>query len=383
MPDRAWAEGCEWPVAFEIPVGEDWPSGFYEIEFSDRQDRGESGRSHAFFVVRDRESERENAVLVLSTSTYAAYNYWGGGCLYTGEVRVSFDRPLERGYLRRPAAPFETDFDGRAANTAVPSDPTHRRLLYYQARNHYPLWTNSAGWHNWERRFVRWTEAEGWRFGFATSQDLHHDASLLSGRELMITVGHDEYWSWEMRDAVERFVRAGGNLLALSGNTAAWQVRFEGNAMVCHKSAVDDPLSGTDQDHLVTTMWADPILGRPETQLHGLTFTRGGYHRMGHAVADGRGGYEVHRPEHWAFEALDLERGDLVGSQDFCVGYEVDGCALEFAGDLPFATGEDGAPASIEILATAPARLMSITDSVCEAPAGLWASMDPPAISSR
>ena len=35
----------------------------------------------------------------------------------------------------------------------------------------------------------------------------------------MLSVGHDEYWSWEMRDAVEGFVAAGGNVAFFSGNT--------------------------------------------------------------------------------------------------------------------------------------------------------------------
>ena len=35
---------------------------------------------------------------MLATNTYNAYNQWGGKCLYSGGVKMSFDRPLERGY---------------------------------------------------------------------------------------------------------------------------------------------------------------------------------------------------------------------------------------------------------------------------------------------
>ena len=65
----------------------------------------------------------------------------------------------------------------------------------------------------------------------------------------MLSVGHDEYWSWEMRDAVEGFVAAGGNVAFFSGNDASWQVRFdEGcHTMTSYKymGPFSDPVIGT------------------------------------------------------------------------------------------------------------------------------------------
>ena len=40
--------------------------------------------------------------------------------------------------------------------------------------------------------------------------------------------------------------------------------------------------------------------------LTGVTFTRGGYHRIGRSVRRGSGGYEVHRPEHWLLDGTGL-----------------------------------------------------------------------------
>ncbi len=92
----------------------------------------------------------------------------------------------------------------------------------------------------------------------------------------------------------------------------------------------------------------------------------------------GAGGYTVVAPEHWVFAGTDLRYGDVVGAQATAVGYEVDGCAFTVKDGRPVATGEDGAPDSLEVLATAPARLISITADHCEAPAALWASVAPP-----
>jgi hypothetical protein len=67
----------------------------------------------------------------------------------------------------------------------------------------------------------------------------------------------------------------------------------------------------------------------------------------------------VARPHHWAFEGTDLRSGDTFGERDTIVAYEVDGCALKMQDELPVPTHEDGSPETLEILATAPARLWS------------------------
>ena len=58
-----------------------------------------------------------------------------------------------------------------------------------------------------------------------------------------------------------------------------------------------------------------PDHGRPETALTGVTFTRGGYHRIASSVPHGTGGYEVHRPDHWLLEGTGLRRGDQLGAR--------------------------------------------------------------------
>ena len=60
------------------------------------------------------------------------------------------------------------------------------------------------------------------------------------------------------------------------------------------------------------------------------------------------------------------------------VGYEVDGCELTMVNGDPVPTYQDNTPAGLEVLATAPARLLSITATSSEVPEALWASTDPP-----
>jgi hypothetical protein len=167
-----------------------------------------------------------------------------------------------------------------------------------------------------------------------------------------------------MRDTLESYIAGGGNAAFFSGNAVYWQVRYEDDrrVMVCHKYDHErDPLFGTGRQHLLTTMWSSRLVGRPENTLTGVNFTRGGYIRMGRAVARGSGGYTVWRPDHWVFRGTGLGYGDVFGTRHAVVAYEVDGCELALSpGDgLPRPTGRDGTPAGFTVLATAPARLYS------------------------
>jgi hypothetical protein len=95
----------------------------------------------------------------------------------------------------------------------------------------------------------------------------------------------------------------------------------------------------------------------------GVSFSRGGYHRIGKVVARGAGGYTVHRPDHWLFEGTGVGYGDLRGAGATVVGYECDGCDFTYRDGLPYPTGVDGTPDTFEILGTAPAAHFTRTTS--------------------
>ena len=88
----------------------------------------------------------------------------------------------------------------------------------------------------------------------------------------------------------------------------------------------------------------------------GVSFTRGGYHRIGRNVTSGLGGYTLHRADHWIFDGTGLGYGDVLGAGATVVGYECDGCAFTYRDGLPYPTGEDGTPATFEILGTCPTQ---------------------------
>ncbi len=341
MPDDAPEQGCGWSPTVEVAVGDAWRSGMYVVQV-------DGSTPSAWFVVRAAVPTPGAPLLKLATNTWNAYNDVGGRNLYTGALLVSPQRPLGAGFLAKPSGEGSRVVDDTGD------------FLNFAVDHELSLWHGMSGWAGQERRFVEWAEAAGFDLDYAIDADLDDPdgAELLAGRALLLSVGHDEYWTWAMRDAVEGFLADGGNVAFLSGNTSYWQVRLEHDdrVMVAYKHHYrEDPVLGTDREHLVTSMWADPLIGRPEAAMTGVSFTRGGYHRVHLSAPLGSAGYEVQRQDHWLLEGTELRRGDLFGTEDRVVGYECDGTELTVVDGVLSATGAGGTPANFTVVATAPA----------------------------
>lgn len=318
IPDRASSDGCNWPAALTITIPDDWKSGCYVATLILKTDDKET-RSTLQFVVRSAEPGKNTKILLqLSTNTYNAYTNWGGHSLYAYHDRdglqghqVSFDRPQTSQYS------------------------------------------------NWELPFAKWAESNGYVIDYAVNSDLEFHPEILKHYRLVLSVGHDEYWSAPMRDNLEKYIADGGNVAFFSGNTCCWQVRSENNgrALTCWKQWYNvDPLFRKGDHKLLSTTWSHHLVGRPENQLTGVGFLWGGYHRSHGQFMDGPASFIVHRPEHWLFEGTDLKRDDRFGGKDTIVGYECDGCEMIWKDGLPFPTNRDGTPKSFTILGSCPAQ---------------------------
>ncbi len=363
-PVTADSTGCSWEATVQIPVDDNWQSGFYLVELVAADAPPARRLGHACFVVRS-STPRRRALFVLATNTWNAYNDWGGRSLYTGGHQVSFQRPFGRGMLTRP----ETERDDRKARPRWRGEqPDVDGEIYqrYRYEHGYPGYMGSAGWFTYDRRFVEWAERAGLEFDYAVSSDLERLEGLTDGYQLVIGAGHDEYWSGLQRDAVERFVAAGGNYASFSGNTMFWQVRLtdDGGAMVCHKYSahLDDPVIADDPSAM-TGMWCDPAVGRPESRFLGASSMYGLYSRFGQATPRGIGGFVVYRDDHWMLAGTGLHYGDVVGDDDGVVGYETVGTRFTFDHvNLPVIVTDPllPDPSDVELVAVTPASNLAM-----------------------
>ncbi len=351
--------GCNWPVAHTFTVPADWISGGYLVTLTGH--RGDHRvEEHHIIIVRPSSDQKPAPILLLcATGTWLSYNCWGGSNAYDGiagptgdrfSPRLSTQRPWTRGFCKLPQGAPRTLPEA----PPKPGDMVRYPYMEWAYAYGYSKKYASAGWASYERHFVQWAERNGYAFDVATLHDLHEDPSLLDGYRCAVSVGHDEYWSGAMRDAVDAWVEAGGKAARFAGNFL-WQTRIEdgGKTQICHKYAAidDDPVMGTNDQHLLSGAWEIPAIDRPGAQTFGVNALKGVYAGLGNCVGRGSDGFTIYRPGHWAFDGAHLGYGDVLGRDSRIYGYEVDGLDHVVRDGLPYATGTDGAPEGLEILA--------------------------------
>ena len=130
---------------------------------------------------------------ISSVLTWQSYNQWGGYSLYKGPDGQRETRDSEVSFLR----PYDGDGSGQ--------------FQYME----FPI--------------IKEAEKLGLSINYATDFDLDSKADLLSNTKAIVFGGHSEYWTTNMRDAVESAVNRGVNLIVLGGNTAFNRLDIEGS----------------------------------------------------------------------------------------------------------------------------------------------------------
>ncbi|MBF2066460.1 MAG: DUF4082 domain-containing protein [Calothrix sp. C42_A2020_038] len=229
---------CNWSDSYTIAVGSDWTSGLYIAKLIHQA----SGKQSAiWFVVRD-DSSNADILFQSSFTTFQAYNNQGKYSLYAWNsqegqkaVKVSFDRPF--------------------------TQTTSAGVWYFDSMMRF------------ERHMVRWLESQSYNVSYITNLDVQANPQIIRQHKVFLSVGHDEYWSMQERDALEQARDANPpvNLAFFSANTAYWHIRFENSTsgqanriMTCYKSNDDSISPPTNKFRLIN---------RPENALLGVMYT--------------------------------------------------------------------------------------------------------------
>lgn len=200
-----------WPVTDVITTFEEWHTGQYVIVLELTTGPHVGCVSRVPFVVRELPGDLAPGLVQMPVNTTQAYNHWGGKSLYVSgstdgapAVKVSFDRPVP-------------SWEEANLNARAP-------FVY-------------------ELPLIRWLEREGFEVAYQTDVDTHRSPHTLAGRRLLISAGHDEYWTIEMRAAFERALTDGTNLAFMGANSCYWQIRYEEDqrTIVEYRDAALDP----------------------------------------------------------------------------------------------------------------------------------------------
>jgi hypothetical protein len=359
-PEQCSVLGCGWDAVAEFRIGEDWPSGTYRLTLSAEGRGGAPIRSDHVLIVRPCEARRSQRLLqIAATGTWTAYNTWGGSNHYRGitgpnrnqyATTVSIERPWFRGLARLPDGAPRVPLEISMPPATAPRYP-HLEWAY---ANGYSEKYASAGWASYDRNFFVWAERAGFAVDLASQHELHFHPEILDAYPCIVCVGHDEYWTWEMRDAIDAYVERGGRVARFAGNFM-WQTRLEdaGKRQVCYKyrARAEDPVYRSADPSRTSGSWEAKEIGRPGASTFGLNATRGLYAGWGGCAPRGVRGFPIYRPEHWAFAGTGLYYGDLLGAEGHAYGYEVDGLDYVIRDGLPEPTETSGAPRGLQILA--------------------------------
>jgi hypothetical protein len=366
-PDQCSVEGCGWQPTFEFAIGADWQSGAYRMTLTAEGRDGQPIVSHHLFIVRPLPGRKPGRILqIAATGSWTAYNGWGGSNHYQGitgpernqfATRASTQRPWCRGFIMlppdAPRVPIEVDLPPM-------TEPRYPHMEWAFATGHSKKYA-SAGWASYDGLFFKWAERQGYAVDLATQHELHFSPEILQDYDCAVFVGHDEYWTWEMRDAVDDFVERGGRAARFAGNFL-WQTRLEdeGRAQICYKyrARAEDPVYRSADTSRTTNAWEAPEVGRPGTSTFGLNAMAGVYAGWGGCIPRGVRGFPIYRPEHWAFRNTGLYYGDVLGQESHIYGYEVDGLDFTMKRGLPYPTGEGNPPEGIQILGLGMASLV-------------------------
>lgn len=368
--ETAYMDGCDWPVLHSWTLPADLRPGFYRVVTTCLRKDGNRFVQHHFIVVRPaRQARKARILMMVCTGTWTAYNDWGGANHYfgtwgpnrnEGSPLLSLRRPWSRGMLWLPAGAARVMQDTVPDMGDMPRYPTREFSYTYGWSQYY----SSAGWAMYDRHFAVWAEEQGYDFDIITQTDLHQRPDILEDYACLVTVGHDEYWSWDMRKAVEDWVERGGNFARFGGNFL-WQIRLEddGARQVCYKTKAptldpvrDDPA----RRHLLTASWESEAVNWPGASTVGVNGCHGMYGSWGGFAPRGSRGFTVYRPEHWAFRGTSLRYADIFGAEARIFGYEVDGLDYTFRQGLPYPVDAPGVPDTIEILAMSPAVIFEM-----------------------
>ena len=259
IPENASSHGCGWPALAQASRPGDWKSGLLPGALKAEDGGGK-------FVQRGRRTRESSCFFIVRAATPA--------------------RTRRSCCNSRPTPTTPTTTGAASASTPTTAGRTAGASRVVRAAAGEPVRQVGAALRRLggERTATRSTTRRTAIWNSIPNCSKHY--------KLVLSVGHDEYWSAPMRDHLEAFIGKGGNVAFFSGNTCCWQVRSEddGTALTCWKQQYQRwTRSARTGDHRrLSTLWSHHLVSRPENQLTGVGFLFGGYHRSHGQFMDGR-----------------------------------------------------------------------------------------------
>ena len=188
-----------WSETLRVPITAEFRPGVYLLRAEDSA--GEA--TYAPLTVRDDTPVRHDLLIQQATSTWQAYNKWGGYSFYTanaGSSTLSYDRPYAEGF-------------------------------------------GAGQYLGLERGLTYWAESKGIDVTYWTDEDMDAYGVQLPQRARALWLpAHDEYYSYPMRAALVQAMDAGVHVANLGANTVYREIDYSADHRTwsINRSALND-----------------------------------------------------------------------------------------------------------------------------------------------
>lgn len=261
-------------VSFTVPA--DWKSGLYYAQVEHQSPNVVNRQYYIPFIVRSRTpGASSNILFKFDLTTSQAYNYWGGGSLYS-----------------KAQDPSLTVSDSIAIDR--------------------PLWfpLSSTIKYGYANQFIKTLEDSGYTMEYCNNIDIDSlGLPFLSSYKTLVIWQHDEYWTQRERDLSEQFIgrmnsHLHNNIARFSANTCYWRVQWLNAG---HRQLrCDKWWSGTAYERPSRFRYIDTK--NPEGKFLGSQYDR--YYNSEETEMSSD---SIMVPTHWIFRGLGLRYGDTLG----------------------------------------------------------------------
>ena len=347
-------DDARWSVDFGLEIPDDIGSGAYAARLS-----AGAGEDYVpFFVTPKRGAPSARIAFLAPTFSYIAYankqlDMRSDTLIYAG-------LPDDFEYPREPEDRYIVDngllslYDRHSDGSGVCYSSRLRPILNMRPYSILPTLASGRGSPHQlsaDLHLLDWMEVKGHEYDVLTDEDLHNEGlDLLSPYRVIVSGTHPEYWSADMLDALQHYLRAGGRLMYLGGNGFYWVTSVEperGHTLEVRRWGGTETWEAAPGEYHHSTsgelggIWRNR--GRAPQKLVGVGFTSQGYDRNApyhrHAAS-------FDRRAAFIFEGVEAE--DLIGDfpslvlEHGAAGFEIDRADPEL-----------GTPAHTVVLATA------------------------------
>lgn len=277
LSNKQASNGCNWDPSLRWTVNDSLPSGYYNMKLQNAEDT-----TNVTFLINNPSNKQVDVAILSPVSTWVAYNTWGGKSLYANGLDSS-------------------DVYFVASNRPTTS------LNYTKRRRLQSIHTEAQifNWFNNHYRTILYPDYA-----------LENLPQNLKSVDIIVLAYHCEYFSEAMYDNLEKLVYTKNkSLISLGGNQIYMKVQWDSNhnQMECHKD-----LTFFKNQWELGGNWRNNF--RSEALFLGGRYTPAGLHTFAP--------YKVTKPDHWLFDGLDVEKGDLFGDDGInkypLSGYETD-----------------------------------------------------------